>query len=323
MRDRCPAKDATCHKCKKKGHFSSQCHSKVPQNTKVDEVIDEVFLDTLTEEQDGSPQTWKVTLRLDGEEVLFKVDTGAEVTAISSDTLQKLTRKRIKPSQRSLVGPSHQPLKQKGQFQARLELLSGDKVASQTVYVVENLRNNLLGLPAILALQMVTQVNEVTDMESQFINKFPTVFSGLGSFKEEYQIRLKEGAKPHNLYTARNVPLPLREQVRLELEEMEKKGVISKVEAPTEWCAGMVVVPKKQGSVRICVDLKPLNESVLREIHPLPTVEDLLAQMRGAKIFSKLDANSGFWQIPLAEYCSPPSLPLTVDIVLMFCLLIF
>ena len=125
------------------------------------------------------------------------------------------------------------------------------------------------------------------------------------------------------MYTARNVPLSLREQVRLELEEMEKKGVVSKVEAPTEWCAGMVVVPKKQGSVRICVDLKPLNESVLREIHPLPTVEDLLAQMRGAKIFSKLDANSGFWQIPLAEYCSPPSLPLTVDIVLMFCLLVF
>ena len=121
-RDRCPAKDAACHKCKKKGHFSSQCHSKVPQNTKVDEVIDEVFLDTLTEEQDGSPQTWKVTLRLDGEEVLFKVDTGAEVTAILSDTLQKLTRKIIKPSQRSLVGPSHQPLKQKGQFQAHLEL---------------------------------------------------------------------------------------------------------------------------------------------------------------------------------------------------------
>ena len=178
---------------------------------------------------------------------------------------------------------------------------SGDKVASQTVYVAENLRNYLLGPPATLALQMVTQVNEVTDMESQFINKFPTVFSGLGSFKEEYQIRLEEGAKPHCLYTARNVPLPLREQVRLELEEMEKKGVISKVEAPTEWCAGMVVVPKKQGSVRICVDLKPLNESVLREIHPLPTVEDLLAQMRGAKIFSKLDANSGFWQIPLAE----------------------
>ena len=61
------------------------------------------------------------------------------------------------------------------------------------------------------------------------------------------------------------------------------------------------MVPKKNGSVRICVDLKPLNSSVLREIHPLPTVEDILAQLSGAKVFSKLDANSGFWQIPLTE----------------------
>ena len=107
------------------------------------------------------------------------MDTGAEVMAISSDTLQKLTSKRIKPSQRSLVGPSHQPLKQKGQFQAHLELLSGDKVASQTVYVVENLRNNLLGLPAIPGFRNGNSV------DIQF-NKFPTVFSGLDSFKEEY-----------------------------------------------------------------------------------------------------------------------------------------
>ena len=82
---------------------------------------------------------------------------------------------------------------------------------------------------------------------------------------------------------------------------MEAMGVISKVEIPTPWCAGMVVVPKKDGKVRICVDLKPLNASVKRETHPLPKVDDTLAQLSGAKIFSKLDANSGFWQIPLAK----------------------
>ena len=76
---------------------------------------------------------------------------------------------------------------------------------------------------------------------------------------------------------------------------MEAIGVISKVETPTPWCAGMVVVPKKDGKVRICVDLKPLNASVKRETHPLPKVDDTLAQLSGAKIFSKLDANSGFW----------------------------
>ena len=82
---------------------------------------------------------------------------------------------------------------------------------------------------------------------------------------------------------------------------MEKLGVIRKVSEPTPWCAGMVVAPKKSGAIRICVDLKPLNEEVLREIHPIPRVDDTLAQMVGAKIFSKLDANSGFWQIPLSE----------------------
>ena len=82
---------------------------------------------------------------------------------------------------------------------------------------------------------------------------------------------------------------------------MEAMGVISKVEDPTPWCAGMVVVPKKDGKVQICVDLKPLNASVKCEIHPLPKVDDTLAQLSGAKVFSKLNASSGFWQIPLAE----------------------
>jgi len=79
---------------------------------------------------------------------------------------------------------------------------------------------------------------------------------------------------------------------------MDKAGVISKVSEPTPWCAGMVVVPKKSGGVHICVDLKPLNQSVLRGVHPLPKVDETLAQL---EIFSKLDTNSGFWQIPLSQ----------------------
>ena len=61
----------------------------------------------------------------------------------------------------------------------------------------------------------------------------------------------------------------------------------------------MVIVPKKNGAVRICVDLKPLNASVQRDVHPLPTVDKTLAQLSSATVFSKLDVNSGFWQIPL------------------------
>ena len=83
---------------------------------------------------------------------------------------------------------------------------------------------------------------------------------------------------------------------------MESLGVIYKVDQPTDWCAGMVAIPKKKSDdIRICVDLKPLNKSVMREVHPLLKVDETLAQLSGAKIFSKLDANSGFWQIPLTQ----------------------
>ena len=53
------------------------------------------------------------------------------------------------------------------------------------------------------------------------------------------------------------------------------------------------------------MDLKPPNETVLREPHPIPTVDDTLALLSGAVHFSKLDANSGFWQIPLAKKSRP------------------
>ena len=61
----------------------------------------------------------------------------------------------------------------------------------------------------------------------------------------------------------------------------------------------MVVVPKGDKWVRICVDLTKLNESVKRSRHMLPSVEQSLAQLGGAQVFSKLDANSGFWQVKL------------------------
>ena len=63
----------------------------------------------------------------------------------------------------------------------------------------------------------------------------------------------------------------------------------------------MVVTPKGNGKVRICVDLTKLNQFVQRENHPLPTIDTTLGNLAGARHFSKLDANSGFWQIKLSE----------------------
>ena len=131
--------------------------------------------------------------------------------------------------------------------------------------------------------------------------QFLSLFKDLGKLEGEYTIKLQEGAKPYALTVPRRVAISLMQPVKDELERMERLGVIARVSEPTEWYAGMVVVPKPNKKVRICVDLTRLNQSVCRERHPLPAVEQMLAQLAGARVFSKLDANSGFWQIPLSR----------------------
>ncbi|GBN18016.1 Transposon Ty3-I Gag-Pol polyprotein [Araneus ventricosus] len=82
---------------------------------------------------------------------------------------------------------------------------------------------------------------------------------------------------------------------------MVEEKVITSVLKLTEWCAPVVIIPKSDGNVRIYVEL---NKNVVRELYPLPKAEYSLNLLAGAKIFSKLDANSGFWQIPLDKKSS-------------------
>ena len=312
-REKCPAKDAVCHRCQKKGHYGACCLTKIDEvatdhccacggkntdtiSTTQGLSLDSAFLDAI---EDTRATTWTATVTLNNVDVLFKLDTGAEVSAITVETYQKLRVKLEKP-QKTLYGPSQATLTVKGQFEGKLD--HQGKQTIQSVYVIENLKKNLLGLPAIEALNLVVKVDSLSDnTQYKVVQKFQSIFQGLGSFGDAYTIALQEGAKPYAIFTPRHVPMPLRSKVKDELDRMESLNVISKVEEPSPWCAGMVVVPKKTGAIRICVDLKPLNENVQRKVHPLPSVDDTLAQLADTKIFSTLDANSGFWQVPLAQ----------------------
>ena len=238
---------------------------------------------------------WVTVLEVNNLDVTFKIDTGAEVSAINEATFKKLPDVQLKKPTKSLYGPAMSPLDVLGQFTAKLTFKN--VTCKQKVFVVKGLKCNLLGLPAITSLNLISRINSVQEVKKLY----PHLFQGLGNLGEEYEIQLKEDAMPFSLHTARNVPLPLRTKVKEELSRMESMGVISPVNEPSPWCFGMVVVPKPSGQVRICVDLKRLNESVQREFHPLPHVEETLAQLTGAQVFTKLDANSGFWQIPLAR----------------------
>ena len=89
-----------------------------------------------------------------------------------------------------------------------------------------------------------------------------------------------------------------------ELKRLEKLDIIETVEGPTPWISPIVVVPKKSGEVRICVDMREANKAIKREKHLMPTIDDLIADLNGATHFSTLDLSSGYHQLELApESC--------------------
>uniref|UniRef100_A0A8R1HL46 CCHC-type domain-containing protein n=1 Tax=Caenorhabditis japonica TaxID=281687 RepID=A0A8R1HL46_CAEJA len=97
----------------------------------------------------------------------------------------------------------------------------------------------------------------------------------------------------------RPVPLALQEKVKVMLEDMETRKVIRKCRSP--WASPVVLVKKKDGSIRMCVDYRKLNTVIKLNAHPLPHIESTLQALGEKKWFTTLDLMAGYWQIPMEE----------------------
>lgn len=127
--------------------------------------------------------------------------------------------------------------------------------------------------------------------------EFPTVFDGqVRSMEgEQFHISLTDDAKPFCVNTPRSIPFAYRDKLKSELDLLESQGIISPVTEVTEWCAPIVVAPKKgTDRIRMCVDLSRLNRYVRRERYqsctPAQAVADIAAS--DAKFFTVMDAIS-------------------------------
>ena len=116
--DRCPARGAICHRCNRRGHYQSQCFSKTVASCTTSEYsLDTAFLGSMNTKHEMS---WTTTLLIRGKEINFKLDTGAEVTAISEKTYQSLTGIQLQKASKILYGPAHQALDVIGKFTAQV-----------------------------------------------------------------------------------------------------------------------------------------------------------------------------------------------------------
>ena len=140
--------------------------------------------------------------------------------------------------------------------------------------------------------------DELADLLIEFEDVFAKSEFDLGSFSDITHDIDTGSAKPVK-QRMRRTPARFANEEEVHLEKMLKAGVIQP--SVSEWSSAPVLVRKRDGTVRWCVDYRALNSVTTKDVFPLPLVDDCLDTLAGNKWFSKLDANSAYWQIPISE----------------------
>lgn len=302
-RYKCPALNTTCFKCRKTGHFARLCKAKMVKNIEKEET-GSTYEVSFCE----SKQKYLIDVDVFQEnqfisKVKFLIDTGADISAIPDNIIQGFGISMVK-SDDVIKGPDGTKLEVLGT--TNLKLRYKENVYEGKVYIIKHLSRAILGRPSIENMNILTicaishcfnsdgNISEVIEKE------YPKIFNELGVFKDEFHIKLVANPKHYVHATPRNVSIPLLPKVKAELDRLQRLGIISPIEEPTDFVSPIVVVFKND-KVRICGDYTEVNKSILRPVYPIPKVENTLAKLKGAKYFSKIDATSGFHQIKLDE----------------------
>jgi hypothetical protein len=223
-------------------------------------------------------------------EIKFQIDTGAVINTIQlkfvrrAQRLKKYTKlKMYNKSTSTSLG------------EANLEVtnpLTHEKTTVNFV-IVPNEFDCLLGLETVQNLNLVTINSE------NFIGKVETDLGDLGVVSLHVDLDKTPRALP-----SRKIPFAIKDKVKQELENLVSRGILKEVTEPTKWVSQMAVVKKTNGKLRICIDTQPLNEAFMREHYRLPVFDDILPELKNAKMFTKLDVKEAYWHVKLDEESS-------------------
>ena len=115
--------------------------------------------------------------------------------------------------------------------------------------------------------------------------------------------RIDTGNTPPVHLLPRRIPQSHREEMAKLVKDMLEQGAIQQSDSP--WSSPMVLVKKKDGSGRFCVDYRKVNSVTRKNAYPLPWVDDTLDTLAGSRLFTTLDLASGYWQVEVAEEDQP------------------
>ena len=296
----CPALGAECRKCGRRNHFAKVCRTKTSQPLynyciQKETPDDDLFIGTL--ERARQAKDWTVTILLNQQRTIFKIDTGAQCNVIPQWKYFQVCKDPLQPSSANLIAFGRQKLCTCGK--AKIPCQHNGNHYLIDFEVIDHTIPNILGLVTCIEMNLVQRIDTVNNHVTLF-DQYYDVFEGLGCVTDvSYHTRIDPNQTPV-IHPPRRVPITLRPKIQEELARMERLEVIEVTE-PTNWVNSMVTIIKPNGSLRICIDPRDLNKAIQREHYPMQTIEEVTTQMPDATYFSVLDASSGYWQISLDQ----------------------
>lgn len=316
LADKCQYIDSKCHFCKKKGHLRKMCfkNKKQEQLNQIEETTCGTVEDLFKIESKGDLCNLRNKLlynfMVNDKLIEFELDSGSPVALMNCSDAKKILppKTEVYKSDLELSSFCEQQLIIVGYVYVNVKI--NNQNLNVRLYIVKSNRKPLCGREWLRQLTLDwNKVFSTTDkslwvnqIEQFHVNdfkvKYPNVFSpSVGKIKDlQARIYVKQNATPKFL-RARRVPFPLMEAVEKQLEKQVADGLLVKVDT-SEWATPIVVVPKKNGDVRICGDYKvTLNPALLIDEHPLPTIDELFSKMAGGTKFSKIDLSKAYLQL--------------------------
>ena len=329
--DICPARDSSCNFCNTKGHWKSMCrklksenkNSKDEKKNFAKHVKSTYMINVRSTTSEQTPRVQLKCSTLDnGNSCILNAipDTGAEASICGPDILKKLNIDTTgRSDNEKLIAANGLPIKTRGKIRVKLNL-ENIKI-EENVIICDNQKELLLSWRAckrlkiihedfprpIKAVQRKSNIKEAINHKKMLLKEFSDVFTSTDNLTamkgKDMKIHLKEDAVPSAIFTPRQIPFKWSDEVKKTLDKMVSQNIIRPVtDSPTDWCHPMVVVPKSNNKVRICVDFKQLKKFVKRPTYPTTTPrEAVMAITPQAKYFSTLDMTQGYYQIALDE----------------------
>ena len=302
-RKKCPAWGKVCKRCKKKNHFAKGCKDAAVNAIESDEDLEEI---SVVRVQAMKDKAVFAEMLVQQKPVRFQIDCGASANILPSKYVEDVD---LEPCSQSLVMWNGTKVKPVGTCALRVVNPRNNTKYKVRFLVVRESLTPLLGLNATEKMGLLTVhkenfVSVVKNLENDLANKYPDVFdNGLGKLPGKVHLQVDPACQPVIL-PARKVPVSVKDKFKAELKRLQNLNVIAPVDQPTEWVSQFVVAVKKSGDLRVCIDPKPLNAALKRERYQIPVIDDVLPDLAEARVFTKVDLASAFWQLELDDESS-------------------